>query len=187
MRLRQFGFEVVSFSFVRPGMLFDFSPQGSTKDKKPDPPIPQAHFTEFHWVNLRSPWAQAAQGLVSLFPRDTRPDRPREWYSCLWGTHWPGCIPPGNGPFYLPEWAFSEDELARMVPILKSAGYKQVVAHVLFLPQNNEQLVAAMRAAGKHPWTADPIRSRAYIYPKLRNTPDKQLREFNVDRWCSRR
>lgn len=164
-------------------MVLHISLGNSNKDKELEPPIPEAHFTELHWVNLRVPWAQAAQELVSLFPRDTRPDRPREWYACLRGTHWPRCIPPGNGPFYLPEWAFSKEELERVIPTLKSAGYKQAVAHVVYLPQNAEQLVFAMRAAGNRPWTANPITARAYIYPKLRKTPDRGLRMFNVERW----
>lgn len=152
--------------------------------KKLEDPIPEAHFVEEHWIHPKFRWADAAQELTRLFPRDARPERPRPWYRRLAGTHWPGQIPPGNGPFYIPVWALEDGkESDTVTATLKKAGFRRVTAHVVYLPQNSEYLAAAMRAAGKRPWTANPITARAYIYPKLRSTPDKKLRDYNVERW----
>lgn len=155
----------------------------SPKNKAPKPLV-RAHFVEEHWIHPKLPWEQAARELVQLFPRDTRPERPRAWYRRLAGTHWPGQIPPGNGPFYVPEWTIEDNEAGDAIrETLKKAGFRKAEAHALYLPQNSEQLVVAMRAADQHPWTANPLTGRAYIYPRLRRTPDRELRPYNVDRW----
>ena len=157
---------------------------GTFSKKKPPNPLPVAHFVETHWVNLKLPWAEAARELIRLLPRHARPERPLPWYGRLAGTHWPGQIPPGNGPFYIPEWTLEGEKEAEIIlSVLKKAGYRKVDAHVAYLPHNAEQLVVAMRDAGKHPWTANPITARVYIYPQLRRTPDKELRPHNVERW----
>lgn len=164
-------------------LLLDIIEGRFPKQKSPKP-LPEAHFVEDHWVHTKLPWNAATQELTKLFPRDARPDRPRAWYARLAGTHFPGQLPPGNGPFYIPAWTLEDGrEGEQIIETLKKAGYKRIEAHVVYLPHNAEYLAVAMRAAGRHPWTANPITARAYIYPQLRRVPDKKLRPFNVERW----
>lgn len=152
--------------------------------KTPPQPIDEAHFVETHWAHPKLSWAEACEKVAQLFPRETRPERPRKWFGLLAGTHWPGQLPPGNGPYYIPAWAFKdEDEEKRIAEILKDAGFKEMDAHVVYLRQNSEYLADAMRAAGDRTWTANPITARAYIYPDLRKPPEKDLRDYNVELW----
>lgn len=144
-------------------------------------PVLGAHFVERHWVLEDEDWATGAERLRELFPRDTEPERPAEWYRILAGTHWPGQLPPGNGPFYLPRWVFGEEEREHKVETLEGAGFEKQVAHVAYLPQNGEYLVHAMRVADDRLWTADPIAYRVYLYPDLGG--EAELRKWNVERW----
>lgn len=144
-------------------------------------PLPQAHFVERHLI-VSGSWETGCRKLAEAFPRETRPERPANWYRLLAGTHWPGRIPPGNGPFYMPEWAFTEEEYGERVRALKTAGFREVVAHVVVLPTNGEYLGAALRAAGSYRWNANPYTYRAYLYPKLPKGKAKDLRDYNTER-----
>jgi len=151
--------------------------------KKPhikERPIESAHRVEYHWVRLKGDWNDGAKALQTLFPREARVERPAEWYSLLRETHWPGKLPPGNGPFYVPEYAIKDDDMRRA---LERNGFVKVVAHVAVLPPDSEYLVAAMRGAGKHPWTVDPILYFAYFYPKIKGWKVPELRPYNTTPW----
>src|SRR5690606_37883327 len=100
---------------------------------------------------------------------DTRPERPKPWYGLLSQTHWPGRIPPGNRPFYVPEWALEvlgrdgrvdEAGSAALIKAVKAAGFRPAVAHVCYLPETSEYLAAAMRLVETHAWTVNPITYR---------------------------
>lgn len=145
-------------------------------------PILSAHFVERHLVLKEQTWQEAAKHLTNLFPRDTRPERPAEWYRLLAGTHWPKQVPPGNAPFYLPEWAFPENKWPSYREQLEEGGFEEAIAHVVLLPHNNEYLATTMRAADDRAWTANPITYRGYIYPSLKKMADNPLRDFNVER-----
>ena len=164
-------------------------------------PIPEAHWVEKHYIHPKLSWDEASQLLARTFPRETRKERPSGWYLLLHGTHWPGCVPPGNGPFYIPEWVVEEawrkhatqtdmpprseeQERAReaMEAQLKKVGFEEVVAHVVMLPQDGEYLHAAMRAARDRAWNVDPFMYRAYIYPSLSKFAKQSLRPFNTTR-----
>ena len=153
-----------------------------------------AHFMEHQQIHPSLDWAGAAALLQRTFPRETRLERPQSWYRTLAATHWPatergpGPVPPGNGPFYVPDWVFqdlAEDEQKRLQAGLKAAGFKPVVAHVGYLPENNDYLVAAMRLAGKHRWTVNPTTYRVYVYPSLGIARPKRypLRDYTTERW----
>jgi hypothetical protein len=145
-------------------------------------PIAQAHFVERHWVQPKLDWAAAAQKLAEVFARDTRAERPAPWYAHLAGTHWPGSAPPGNAPFYVPEWVFDDDDVAARAKALKAAGFREVIAHVVILPGNGEYLATAMRAAGDLSWNVNPRTYRCYIYPTLPKGGATKLRAYNTKR-----
>jgi hypothetical protein len=158
------------------------------------PPFRQAHFAEQHFVRVGVSWEAAAAELTELFPREARRERPGAWYRLIAGTHWaadlrmgrPAQIPPGNGPFYLPEWLLEgmpESRQKEMEKALKDAKYKKVWAQALYLPPNRDYLVSIMRAAGSYLWNADPLMYRGYFYPTLGKSPAASLREYNVERW----
>lgn len=162
------------------------------KREFPERPLIQAHFQEVHYVDTARSWDDAASRLVAAFPMDTRPERPKDWYRLLAGTHWPGQVPPGNGPFYVPGWSLGSfdkrgrpDEAAedRLIKALKGAGLKEVVAHGYYLPETSEYLAAAMRMVGNSAWTVNPRTYRLYLYPSLRSWAKKPLRAFNTERW----
>lgn len=152
------------------------------EDPIEETPLMRAHFVERHMVHTELSWEQATQKMSDIFPRDARLERPADWYRRLIGTHWPQQVPPGNGPFYLPEWTFPEDKWAEYHEQLEEAGFEEAIAHVVMLPHNNEYLAAIMRAAQEHPWTANPITYRGYIYPELKKLRDRELRSYNVER-----
>lgn len=169
-------------------------------------PIPEAHWLEKHFVHPKLSWEEASRLVVQSFPRETRKERPAGWYLHLYGTHWPGCVPPGNGPFYIPEWvveeAWNKHAIQRNSPPrpeeqaiaqeameaqLKRAGFKVAIAHVVMLPQDGEYLHAAMRVARDRAWNVDPFLYRAYVYPSLSRFAKSGLRPFNTSRWTSYR
>jgi signal recognition particle subunit SEC65 len=143
-------------------------------------PISGAHWVETHWVLPKGSWAEGAQKLVAAMPMDARPERPAHWYSLLSRTHWVGRVPPGNGPFYVPEWAVESQE---MEASLRKAGFRPVSAHVAVLPPDGEYLVTAMRTAGKVAWNVDPLLYRVYVYPTEKGLAGKELRDYNTERW----
>lgn len=140
-------------------------------------PIFEAHWLEHHWIYPSGDWTEGARALVAAFPKDTRPERPAKWYHLLRHTHWPDRVPPGNGPFYIPEWVLETEE---MEDVLKAANFRKVVAHVAILPFDSEYLVTAMRIAKDRAWNADPILFRVYVYPKERKFAKTPLREYNT-------
>jgi hypothetical protein len=156
-------------------------------------PLPQAHFLERHLFHPSSSWEDGCRALRDIFPKDTRAERAKSWYRVLVPTHGPGRVIPGNGPFYVPEWALPGEDCSEMIKALKAAGFKEAVAHVVYLPSDSEYLAAAMRAALKdhepqrnpsfHAWNANPLTYRAYIYPQLHSLARKPLRAFNVERF----
>lgn len=151
----------------------------------PEPILPQAHFQEFHWVldaTGVAGWNKGAIALQGAFPRETRVDRPSDWYAIVRDTHWPGKVLPGNGPFYVPEWLWADmpAQEATYTSALQRVGFRRVVAHVVILPDTKDYLVHAMRAAAKHRWTANPELDRCYLYPRLRGTPALRT-PFTVD------
>jgi hypothetical protein len=143
-------------------------------------PLPEAHWVEYHWILPRGSWEGGVAALAKAMPRDARPQRPAPWYRLLARTHWPGRVPPGNGPFYVPDWAVDGPA---MEDALKGSGFQRVVAHVVVLPPDAEYLTSAMRAAGSHAWNADPLLYRGYIYPSLKALARQPLRDYNAERW----
>lgn len=147
-----------------------------------------AHFQETHYVYTgKGGWDAGAKGLRELFPRTTHPQRPAEWYAQIRSTHWPARVPPGNGPFYLPDWVVGWDGAAeekRRAKILLSGGYKTTDVAALYLSQSSEYLVSVMRTAGEWAWNADPRLYVGYIYASL-PSPGKAatLRAYNTERW----
>lgn len=144
-------------------------------------PLPQAHFLERHFIHPKASWDEAARIVAGMFPRDTRAERPKPWYRLLAGTHWPGQVPPGNGPFYVPEWVFADESLDALKARFKKEGFKEAVAHVVVLPMDGEYLAAAMRAAEQNAWNVNPRTYRAYLYPTL-GSKKRVLRRYNVER-----
>lgn len=155
--------------------------QKNTKEFK-ETIIDPAHFLEHQWVNTKLDWPSGSLLLKKLFPRETKVERPQVWYKHLRGTHWPKEVPPGNGPFYIPEWVFEPEELEKYTQVLKKNGFKQIEAHVVVLPDTGEYLVKAMRAAGDFQWNVNPRTYRAYIYPRF-GTKKKELRNYTTERW----
>jgi hypothetical protein len=158
------------------------------KNKKdiPTSPLAQTHFVERHFVLPKGSWADGVALLARHFPKEARPERPAAWYQQLAETHWPGRVPPGNGPFYLPEWLLEgapEAQQQAWVKRLGAAGFKPVIAHVAYLPENTEYLVRAMQVAGEHPWTVNPRTYRVYLYPTLTQLRKAPLRPFTTTRW----
>lgn len=146
----------------------------------PESPIPSAHYLEWQWVLPNVSWEEGVLRLQKLFPRDARTERPADWYKRIRNTHWPRKVPPGNGPFYVPEWAVEDEDMAKA---LEKGGFKKVVAHVCILPPDGEYLIWAMRVARDRTWNVDPIIYRLYIYPKLKRRGRDDLRDYNTKRW----
>jgi hypothetical protein len=155
-------------------------------------PLPQAHFLERQLAHPSAEWAEGARMLREALPKETRIERPHPWYQLLLATHAPGKVIPGNGPFFVPDWVFSVEEREEKEAALKSAGFKETFAHVVFLPSDGEYLASAMRAAlidpyegaapRFHPWNANPRTYRAYLYPRLSGLAKRPLRDFTVER-----
>lgn len=149
-------------------------------------PLPQAHFVERHWILAKGSWEDGVRQLQAAFPRDTRPDRPAPWFQALAATHSPGLVPPGNGPFFVPDWAMEGAPPADVTvweSTLKRAGFRPMVAHCAYLPDNTEYLVRAMQIAGpKLPWTVNPWTYRVYCYPRISGRPGP-LRPYTTRRW----
>lgn len=178
--------------------LKELADKQATKSAKSKPiketALPQAHSLERHLVHPKLSWEEGVAKLREVFPKDARPERPAKWYRRLSGNHWPGQVPPGNGPFYVPQWAFDGPDWARVSKALSKEGFKEVVAHVVHIPADGEYLHATMRAAGihapdgGHPWNLDATTSGlgylAFLYPNIPgfNRKKMPLRPFTIER-----
>lgn len=154
---------------------------------RPDKSPASSHFMLSQWIHPSHDWGKGTRVLQQLFPKETRIEKPREWYASLQGTHWVGQVPPGNGPFYVPDWALnveSEAEATRLRTILKGAGFKQQDVPVAMLPITSEYLRYAMRiaTADDAQWTVDPVIYQLYWYPGKRGAT-KNLRAYTTVRW----
>lgn len=141
-----------------------------------------AHHGEEQWVHPKLSWEDGVKVLQSLFPKDTREDRPAAWYRRLRATHWPRCVPPGNGPFFLPTWPFDAPLTDAQVSALKKAGFKLMQVPVRMLPNDAEYLASAMRAAADASWNVDPVLYKAYLYPTLPGAK-RSLRKYTTSPW----
>lgn len=148
---------------------------------------PEAHFPDVHWIHPKLSWEEGTQSLITLFPKDARRERPRPWYEAIRLTHWPRQVPPGNGPFYVPEWCLgvdSPEEATRLTTVLKGAGFRSMTVPIAMLPPTSEYLLAAMRIThGRFAWNVDPILYQVAWYPALGGLAKSPLRPYTTDRW----
>lgn len=161
-----------------------------------DTPLPQAHALVRHFVRPGLSWLEGAAAMRACLPAETNPDLPAPWYRAIAATHGPGMVPPGTGPFYLPEWVADpspdESPVGRNAgrrrgetidARLRRAGFRLVVAHVVVLRPNADYLAAAKRMALRYPWTVHPQLYWVYLYPSLRATRGRDERPFTTRRW----
>ncbi len=149
-------------------------------------PLPQAHFVERQLVHSRLGWEDGTRLIMTRCPEATHRDHPHEWWELLTWTHAPGRVPPGNGPYFIPEWAlddFKSPEIRPIVSQLKRAGFREAVVHVVMLPHSNDYLASARRAAGSMAWNVNPLLYRCYLYPTLGEKWTRPLRRFTTPRW----
>lgn len=161
--------------------LLDYLFNRNLKSQLPE----KAHFSEKQWIHPDLTWKEGTAALKTLFPRDARPERPKEWYRLLQETHWAGQVTPGNGPFYVPDWAIMAEEYEaaeNIRNILKGANFKDKEVPLALLPANSEYLHVAMRVVETHRWNVDPMLYRVYWYPWLKTTKSA-LRNFSTHRW----
>lgn len=144
--------------------------------------LPQAHFLERQFVHPTLSWDK---GCETLAVYDGLYD-----LSLLATTHTAGQSPPGNGPFYVPDWALASSaesetgDIARdIVNGLKRLGFRSVVAHAIVLSETNDYLVDAMRVAQTFPWNVDPLLYRCYLYPGMTARWRQPLRQYTTTRW----
>src|SRR5580704_224084 len=152
-------------------------------------PLPQAHFLERQLVHPKISWEQGSELLATYCAPGTAWSNALE-LDLLSATHTSGQCPPGNGPFYLPEWSLVESgaedtsEVYReMVARLTRLGFRSVVTHVIVLSETNDYLVDAMRAARNIPWNVDPTLYRCYLYPTMGPRSGQRLRSYTTQRW----
>lgn len=165
--------------------LLDYLSGKNLKQTLPD----SAHWAEQQWVHPSVDWAQGTEMLRAMAPRDTRVERPKRWYELLRLTHWPGQVPPGNGPFFVPDWALEvmgETETERLRAGLRAGGFRDLSVPVAVVPPSSDYLVWAMRITQGFRWTANPVLYQVYWYPTLGAGRVPELRPFTVRPWDSR-
>lgn len=156
----------------------------------PRPPALPYGFQSWDWqwcYPQGKGWEAGRAALRAAFPKETRDERPAPWFRSHFWTHSGAFVPPGNGPFYIPEWAGPEDGEAfdRWISGLKKAGFRRQRVATSSLPPTREYLIHAMRTIeGRMAWNVDPLLYVVYGYPQGGTKSAKRdLRPFTTGRW----
>lgn len=153
--------------------------------KRNKSPVTEAHFSEDQWI-FPMGWQEGTNFLPQLAPRAVKTGREREWFMAISSTHGPGCVVPGNGPFFLPTWVVemaekeSPGEGKALEELFKVNAIKLIEGIPVRMISGREAVLQAERVAEDWAWNMDPIIGRVAWYPMLSKWKGGALREPTI-------